>query len=152
MKYLLIILICYFSLTTNYIVNCSENNISWPVNDGFVINAFGQNKHYLLNNVLFDNPGIDIATYKELEVMSIFDGYVYDIIYIKNNDIIIIIKHGAYTSIYANIEKLYLKKGEFVKNKQKIGIIKKYSHKIRVIKLIIMKEYEIINPMQWFVF
>ncbi len=123
----------------------------WPVTNGFIINSFGLNNHFLLQNIQFYNPGIDIATYYNDYAQSIFYGVIYKIISYNKYDISIIIKHGIYFSIYSNIEKTLCIENELISPGQRIGTIKKYSHKIRIMKLIITKNSHLINPIRCFI-
>ena len=68
-----------------------------------------------------ENNGIDISTTKSAEVRAVFDGTVTSIIIIPGGGKVIMISHGAYRTVYSNLQEIYVSKGDKVTAKQKIG-------------------------------
>ena len=53
-----------------------------------------------------------------------FEGTVLNIMTPKNGNNAILIKHGNYLTIYKNLSKIYINKGEKVSTKQDIGEVR----------------------------
>ncbi len=70
-----------------------------------------------------DNPGIDIETSPGAAVQSVFDGRVSDIFRLPGYNNVVMIRHGHYLTIYANLATINIKKGDSVKAGQKIGTV-----------------------------
>jgi len=68
-----------------------------------------------------DNNGIDITTTKNAEVRSVFEGKVTSVLIIPGAGRVVMVSHGEYRTVYANLQEVYVQKGDFVKPKEKIG-------------------------------
>ena len=66
-----------------------------------------------------DNPGIDIETSPGADVVAAFDGKVSDIFRLPGYNTIVMIRHGSYLTVYANLGSITVKKGDTVKTGQK---------------------------------
>ncbi|MFZ5551898.1 MAG: murein hydrolase activator EnvC family protein [Bacteroidota bacterium] len=103
-----------------------ENNkgvLPWPVEKGEVVKGYGKVPHATLANVWEDNPGIDIATAKGAKVRSVFDGTVSSIFVIEGAGKVVMVSHGAYRTVYANLADVSVKKGQKVTAKQNLGTL-----------------------------
>lgn len=109
------------ALAVNFKSN--KNKLPWPVERGVVVSKFGTHRHPTIKNITIDNSGVDIATNKGSEARSVFNGEVSAIIIQKGGAKTIIVQHGSYYTVYSNLSKIYIKKGQKVKTKQKIGEI-----------------------------
>ena len=69
-----------------------------------------------------DNNGIDITTTKNAEVRSVFEGKVTSVLIIPGAGRVVMVSHGEYRTVYANLQEVYVKKGDFVKPKEKIVV------------------------------
>jgi murein hydrolase activator len=101
-----------------------ENNkgkLPWPVERGEIILGFGNIPHPTMAGIMLSNNGIDIGTPKKAKVRSVFDGTVTSILVISGQGKVVIISHGAYRTVYANLGEVYVNKGDKVKIKQDIG-------------------------------
>ncbi len=98
----------------------SKGKLPYPVK-GKIVNHFGRQQHPELKHVVTDNPGIDIETSSGATVKSVFDGYVSDIFRLPGYNTIIMVRHGNYLTIYANLGSITVKKGDKVKQGQEIG-------------------------------
>lgn len=65
--------------------------------------------------------GIDIRTESD-SILSMMDGIVSRVEYNPFLGISVTINHGVYTSIYGHLSKVFVKRNNFVKTKQLIGI------------------------------
>ncbi|MDE5845141.1 MAG: peptidoglycan DD-metalloendopeptidase family protein [Muribaculaceae bacterium] len=101
----------------------NKGRIPFPVTCKYkIVKHFGRQKHPDLMYVETDNAGIDIETSKEAPVRAVFDGRVSDIFRLPGYNMnVIMIRHGNYITIYANLGKINVKKGDNVKAGQTIG-------------------------------
>ncbi len=95
--------------------------LPWPVEKGIVTSHFGVQKHPILKNVTEDNIGIEITSSGIMSVRSVFQGEVARVFGIPGANMTIIIRHGKYLSVYANIVNVKVKTGDKIITKQNIG-------------------------------
>lgn len=101
----------------------NKGKLPWPVVKGIISEHFGTHPHPLMPNIEINNNGIDISTSSGSIARAIFDGEVTGIANIPGAGQLIIIRHGEFLSVYANLKEVYVKAGEKVKTKQNIGSI-----------------------------
>jgi septal ring factor EnvC (AmiA/AmiB activator) len=101
-----------------------KGRLPWPVVDGFVSEKYGNSYSLIssLKNVESKNAGVTITTSGRAEVRAVFDGVVEVAMTHAGRNIIVIIRHGErFWTIYDNLVEMYVKGGDVVKSKQKIG-------------------------------
>lgn len=103
--------------------NFAENKgrLPWPVERGIITSHFGVQKHPVLKYLTEDNIGIEITSSGKSKVRSVFQGEVVKVFAIPGANMTIIIRHGKYLSVYANIVGVKVKQGEKVATKEDIG-------------------------------
>ncbi|MCD6010339.1 MAG: Peptidase [Flavipsychrobacter sp.] len=94
----------------------------WPVDKGFISDHFGTHPHPIETRVMIENTGVDIQTSADAPVRAVFDGTVTSVSYIAGN-MMVLIKHGNYFTVYNNMKSASVKKDEQVKARQQIGIV-----------------------------
>jgi murein hydrolase activator len=70
------------------------------------------------------NDGIDIETSKGTLARAVFEGEVTGVASLPGAGKVVIIRHGEYLSVYANLNDVYVKTGDKLKTKQNIGTIR----------------------------
>ncbi len=100
----------------------NKGRMPWPVN-GVITGHFGIHPHPVLDHVTVNNKGIYIQGAAGSDACAIYDGEVTQIFAIPGNNNAIIVKHGNYRSVYANVTTQYVKVGDKVKARQKLGKI-----------------------------
>ena len=108
-------------LSSNFASN--RGRLPWPTARGVISATYGEHAHPVLKGIKTKNNGIDIATEKGHIARSIFDGEVTSTMTLPNYHNVVIIRHGEYLTVYSNLDQLYVKKGDKVKIKEKIGVI-----------------------------
>ncbi len=108
-------------LSSNFASN--KGRLPWPTERGVIAATYGEHAHPVLKGIKTKNNGIDIATEKGQVARSVFDGEVTSTMTLPNYNNVVIIRHGEYLTVYSNLDELYVKKGDKVKTKQKIGVI-----------------------------
>lgn len=101
----------------------NKGKLPWPSEKGIITGHFGEHTHPDLPNVKVNNNGIDIGTDKGSKARAIFDGTVSAIISIPGAYKAVMVRHGEFISVYANLEDVFVKKNDPIKVKQEIGIV-----------------------------
>ena len=103
--------------------NFQENKgrLPWPLEKGVITQGFGRQRHPVVKTTIIQSNGVIISTEPFAKVRAVFDGEVMSIIIIKGSNPSVLIRHGSYITLYTNLSKLYVKKGEKVASKQVIG-------------------------------
>lgn len=133
--------------------NFAENKgrLPWPVEKGIITSQFGIQKHPVLKYVTENNIGIEITSLGKTSVRSIFKGEVAMIFSVQGANMIIIIRHGKYLSVYQNIIALKVKVGDKVETKEEIGNVycDTENGNKSILKFMICEEKEYLNPEVW---
>lgn len=109
-------------LSANFADN--KGKLPFPVEGKYsIVRHFGRNKHPNLPNIETENAGIDIQTASGAAVRSVFDGEVSAIICSDGYNNVVLLRHGTYVTVYANIGTLSVRKGDKVKRGQTLGTV-----------------------------
>ncbi len=108
-------------LSTSFAGN--KGNLPWPTERGVISATFGEHPHPVLKGIKTKNNGIDITTSGGSVARSIFEGVVTSTMTLPNYNNVIIIRHGEFLTVYSNLGQIFVKKGDKVTTKQKIGVI-----------------------------
>jgi len=128
----------------------NKGKLSWPLKNGIIINDFGEHSHPVLKGVIIKNNGIDIQSSESDEVIAIFTGEVSRVFSIPGYNNAIIIRHGEYLTVYANLKEIFVKQGQKIKTNEKIGILYIENNDAGgVLHFEIWKENQKLNPNQW---
>lgn len=133
--------------------NFSENKgrLPWPVERGIITSQFGIQKHPILKYVTENNIGIEITSLGKTTVRSVFKGEVAKVFAVQGANMIVIIRHGKYLSVYQNIVDLKVKPGDKVDTKQEIGSVYCETENANksILKFMIYEERDSLNPEAW---
>jgi septal ring factor EnvC (AmiA/AmiB activator) len=99
----------------------NKGRLIWPVEKGEITSRYGKHQHHLVSTATIDNNGIDITTSKNANVRAVFGGKVTSVLIIPGAGRVVMVSHGEYRTVYANLQEVYVKKGEFIKTKDKVG-------------------------------
>jgi murein DD-endopeptidase MepM/ murein hydrolase activator NlpD len=108
-------------ISDNFLSN--RGKLPWPLEQAIISSTFGEHPHPVLKNVKTQNNGIDLLTQAGSEARSVFNGVVTRVMNVPNNNNVVIIRHGEFLSVYSNLDQVYVKIGEKVATKQKIGTV-----------------------------
>ena len=135
-------------LSTSFTNN--KGKLPWPVKNGVVVKQYGKQKHPQLPNVTTFNSGVEIATESNAKARAVFNGVVLEIQQLKGANKAIYIQHGNYISIYNNMAKILVKKGDKVTIKQDLGtVFTNPSTGKTILKFLIYKNTIRMNPADW---
>jgi septal ring factor EnvC (AmiA/AmiB activator) len=100
----------------------NKGKLPWPVAKGVVTKKYGNNPHPTQSKVVVFNNGIDISTEQGADALCVFDGQV-STVFNTGLTNVVMVRHGLYFTLYANLDKVYVKNGDKVKTGQKLGLI-----------------------------
>ncbi|RUT78834.1 murein hydrolase activator EnvC family protein [Ancylomarina longa] len=130
----------------------NKGKLPWPTKTGFISDKFGIHPHPILKHVTVRNDGISITTDTHAECRSIFKGEVTHILSMPGLNNVVIIRHGDFFSVYSNLSKVTVKKGDLVSPKQTIGIVYTDEKESQtVLKFQLWKGSTKLNPSLWLV-
>jgi septal ring factor EnvC (AmiA/AmiB activator) len=101
----------------------NRGRLPWPVDNGSVTERFGRNYHPTLSGVEWNNNGIDITCNRGSRVRAVFEGEVTTVFSVPGAGKVVIIKHGAYRTVYGNLAETFVGVGSKVSTKQAIGTL-----------------------------
>lgn len=130
----------------------NKGKLLFPVTGKYkIVRPFGRHKHPDLPYVVTDNSGIDIEAEPGSEARAIFEGKVSAIFHQPGYNTIVMIRHGKYLTIYANLTDIKVKNGEELHQGQPIGRI--YADpedgNRSILHFEIRREKEKLNPSLW---
>lgn len=109
------------ALSSNF--NANKGKLSYPVNPHTIVKHFGRQQHPVHKNVMVDNAGIDMETSRGATVKCVFDGEVSAIFCPDGYNNVVLVRHGQYLTVYANLGTLAVHKGDKVKTGQALGTV-----------------------------
>ncbi len=128
----------------------SKGKLPWPVEKGVVKLRYGKQPHPVVKTVMIQSNGVRIATEEHAPIRAVFNGKVLAVQAIKNGNLSVLIQHGNYVTVYKNLSKVYVKKGDNVTTKQEIGqVFTNPSNKETILSFSIFKESTTQNPADW---
>ena len=128
----------------------NKGRLPWPVEKGYISGQFGKHQHPIYENVMLDNKGIYIQTTAGTKARAVFKGTVSST-FILNGTYAVIVQHGAYRTVYANLSSLSVKQGQTVATKQVLGTIATESDEDNKTELYfqVYQNTNILNPSSW---
>lgn len=99
----------------------NKGRLPWPLKKGILVQGFGRQRHPVVKTTTIQSNGVILATEPLAQVRSVFEGEVMSVIVIKGSNPSVLIRHGSFITLYTNLAKLYVTKGEKVNAKQAIG-------------------------------
>ncbi|NQU35125.1 MAG: peptidoglycan DD-metalloendopeptidase family protein [Bacteroidetes bacterium] len=134
-------------LTSSFASN--KGKLPWPTERGVISETFGVHNHPVLKKVKTKNNGINILTSKNSEARAVFSGKVVSITTISNTNIAVIVKHGEYFTVYSNLDKVFVSRGDEIETKEIIGRIHTNLKGKTELHFEIWKGSSIQNPSYW---
>ena len=127
----------------------NRGKLPWPVEQGFVSEKFGVNVHPVFKQVKLNNAGITITTSRNADVRAVFKGVVTEIMFIPGDNNVVIVRHGKYLTVYSNLVEIFIKKGDTVNVKQKIGKLAVSSGNNSTLNFQVWRDKDNLDPQLW---
>lgn len=124
--------------------------LPWPVK-GTITGSFGKQPHPVLKDVTVNNKGVYITAVPGSKATAVYDGTVSQCFSVPGNNNAVIVRHGNYLTVYANLTDIYVKTGAKVAKGAPIGKIYEDSDDKNKATLFfqVWKEKNLLNPQQW---
>lgn len=130
-----------------------ENNkgrLPMPLTGNYlVVGEYGVQNVAGMKDVRQNNLGLDIQGESGAEACAVFDGEVSRIFQQGKGQIGVLIRHGAYISVYCNLSETRLKSGDKVKTGDRIGPVQISENGSPVLHFQLHKENTRLNPSDW---
>jgi len=107
------------ALANNFASN--KGALPWPVERGIITGKFGKHPHPVVKGIIVDNPHIEITTEDNAIVRASFEGEVSSVVPIPGANVMVLIRHGNYFTVYSNLVTVQVKAGDNISLKQPIG-------------------------------
>ena len=135
------------ALANNFASN--KGALPWPVERGIITGKFGKHPHPIVKGVIVDNPHIEITTEENAIVRSVFEGEVSSVVPIPGANVMVLVRHGNYFTVYSNLINVKVKAGDVVSLKEPIGTAFTDEEGKTMVKLGIWKDADIQDPNPW---
>ena len=135
------------ALANNFASN--KGALPWPVERGIITGKFGKHPHPIVKGVIVDNPHIEITTEENAIVRSVFEGEVSSVVPIPGANVMVLVRHGNYFTVYSNLINVKVKAGDVVSLKEPIGTAFTDEEGKTMVQLGIWKDADIQDPNPW---
>ncbi len=126
-----------------------RGKLPWPVRNGVIVRAFGENVNKTLKIVTFNN-GVDISVTKDAEVFAVAPGKVTQVSYLPTFGNIVIIRHiDGFITVYASLKEVRVAKGDAVQARQVIGTALSSQNGNAIVHFEVWQGKEKQNPETW---
>ena len=129
------------AITGNFANN--HGRLPMPLS-GQIVSHFGQYNVAGMSNIRLNNDGINIKGAPGSAVRSVFMGEVSGV-FMAGGMSVVMIRHGIYISVYANLGSVGVSKGQKVGTGQTIGTVGRTG----ILQFQLRKETAKLNPEQW---
>lgn len=130
----------------------NKGRLLFPVSGRYtIVRGFGRQKHPELQYVETDNAGIDIEVAQGSDARAVFNGEVSAVFKLPGYGTIVMLRHGDYISLYANLSQIYVAKGDKVETGRKLGRIfsDPDDNGRTILHFELRRERSKLNPLQW---
>lgn len=123
----------------------NKGRLPMPITGRYkIVSHFGQYNVEGLHGVVLDNKGINILGQSGCMARSIYDGEV-SAVYNWQGSMLVMVRHGAYISIYCNLKSVSVSKGQKVSARQALGAVGADN----ILQFQLRKETAKLNPEAW---
>ncbi|MBQ6652557.1 MAG: peptidoglycan DD-metalloendopeptidase family protein, partial [Prevotella sp.] len=123
----------------------NRGRLPMPITGSYkIVSHFGQYEVEGLSNVKLDNKGINIKGSPGCQARSIYDGEV-SAVYGYGGQYLVMVRHGAYISVYCNLRSVSVSKGQRVSTRQVLGTVGTDN----ILQFQLRKETSKLNPEAW---
>ncbi|WP_183564541.1 murein hydrolase activator EnvC family protein [Mucilaginibacter sp. SP1R1] len=98
----------------------NRGRLPWPVANGGITQGFGV--YTTPEGIKSESTGVDIRTNQGSSVRAVFDGEVIKVVDVSGT-YLVMIRHGEYFTVYANLRSVSVARGQKVATKQVLGTV-----------------------------
>ena len=123
----------------------NRGRLPMPITGSYrIVSHFGQYDVEGLKGVKLDNKGINILGKSGCMARSIYDGEV-SAVFGFGGTMVVMVRHGAYISVYCNLKSVSVQKGQKVSTRQALGAIGANN----ILQFQLRRERAKLNPEVW---
>lgn len=151
------------AVSGGYAMNAEERKLSgsfaqnrgrlpMPVRGRYdLVRRFGLQQHDEHARVQVSSGGIDLRVYADKSAYVVFDGVVSSVFVTPGYGQSVIIRHGNYLTVYANLSSVRVSRGQRVKMGQTLGTISSAGdvHRANILHFQLWHERSKLNPERW---
>lgn len=129
-----------------------QGKLPYPLSlPGVIVVHFGEQKFQELKHVQNSSKGIDIKTSAGAEALAIYNGVVTRIFALPGFNNSVIVRHGNYLSVYANLVSIHVKAGDKVKTGQSLGkiFVDETQNNQTILHFQLFRDTQRLNPELW---
>ncbi|TWP27769.1 peptidase M23 [Apibacter muscae] len=134
------------TLSKNFEAN--KGRLPWPA-IGTVVATFGTSPHPTMQNIKVDHKGVEIATSPGSLAKSVFEGTVSKVFAVPGGGKAVLVNHGNYFTLYANLSTAIVSAGDKVKIGQPLGKIYTDDANNTLLDFQIWQGQVPVNPANW---
>lgn len=123
----------------------NKGRLPMPITGSYrIVSHFGQYNVEGLKNVTLDNKGINILGSPGCQARAIYDGEV-SAVFGFSGSMVVMVRHGAYISVYCNLRSVNVSKGQKVSTRQTLGSVGADN----ILQFQLRRETAKLNPEAW---
>jgi len=123
----------------------NKGRLPMPITGSYkIVSHFGQYNVEGLKGITLDNKGINILGSAGCRARCIYDGEVSGV-FGFGGTMVVMVRHGAYISVYCNLASVMVQQGEKVATHQALGVV---GHD-NILQFQLRKETAKLNPESW---
>ncbi|WP_372918365.1 murein hydrolase activator EnvC [Salegentibacter sp.] len=138
------------ALAADFVKN--KGQLPWPVRTGVVTMKFGTQPHPVVRSTTINSNGVRIDTDRSGKARAVFNGTVSEVQAVKGANKAVMLRHGDYLTIYNNLGKVFVKRGDVISTGQELGeVATSRSTGKTTLHFLIYKNTEKMNPADWII-
>lgn len=95
-----------------------------PLSHTYVVaQGFGVQQHRSIKTLKVNNTGVDLETAHGASARAVFPGEITGVFMQKGLNYVVLVRHGEYLTVYANLQDIKVKKGAKVKTGDTLGTV-----------------------------
>ncbi len=121
-----------------------------PIAGGAIIDRYGTHPHPTQPGLKINNKGVNIAGQRGADVAAVFEGSVTRIFSLPGYNNCVMVRHGDYITLYANMASVSVKNGDKISLGQRLGRIADSSNNDdNFLHFEVWHQTTNLNPEQW---
>jgi septal ring factor EnvC (AmiA/AmiB activator) len=123
----------------------NRGRLPMPITGNYkIVSHMGQYNVAGLKGVTLNNKGINIMGGAGCQARAIYDGEVSAVLS-YGGSVVVMLRHGAYISVYANLRSASVSRGQHVSTRQIVGTV----GDDHILQFQLRKERALLNPEAW---
>lgn len=128
----------------------NRGKLPYPVRGGVITDRYGTHPHPTQRGLTINNKGVNISADRGSDVTCVFEGDVSRVFAIPGYNNCVLVRHGNYYSLYANLASVSVKPGDRIALNQRVGRLSDSTNSDDVyLHFEVWKDTTHLNPEQW---